>query len=196
LEMPWALGINSATRGEGRTTAAMSLAGALAWETGDQIALMECDYESPCIADELDVDPSPGLLDYVEGMADLESTFRPARMENLTVIPVGTGHGALPGQLGGDEAAIRLRHELSGIVRRLKQQFSCIVVDMPPLTSVHAEGMAVQMDAALVLARAGVTPEAGLKDAVAAIGEEKMLGVVYMGGPSALPGWISSILSE
>jgi Mrp family chromosome partitioning ATPase len=200
LETPWSLGVTSAVRGEGRTTAAMSIATALAWETRSPILLLEADYESPSLARELRTDEAPGLLEYVQGAADLESIFRPTEMDNLAVIPAGVGKPEANGQQrvpGVDQLAIRLRHQLPEIVGRLKQQFSCIVVDLPPLLmNVHTEGMNSQMDGSVLVVRSGATPDSSLEQAVAVAGEDRLLGIIHMGEPSAVPRWLASMLSE
>jgi Mrp family chromosome partitioning ATPase len=196
LEPPWAVGVCSAVRGEGRSTAATALAVALARETRDRVALLEIDVENPVLASAMGAEQSPGLLDYMRGECTVEDVLRPTDMGNLTFIPVGAAYHARIDDPEQDDAMFQLRRGICGSLEEFKRLFAFIVVDCPPvLSNVNADVVAEDLDGILFLVRAGGTPVSKVREAIALLDEDKLLGVVHIGMPSAIPRWLSGLVS-
>ena len=65
-DMVKVIGVCSATQGEGKTTVALGLATALARRSGSDVLLIEGDLANPTLAEDLQRDPSPGLVECLQ----------------------------------------------------------------------------------------------------------------------------------
>ena len=68
-------GATSPLPDEGKSTVAAWLAYANA-VAGRQTILVECDFRRPVLSERFDLDPSPGLADYLAGNAQLDEVLR------------------------------------------------------------------------------------------------------------------------
>jgi non-specific protein-tyrosine kinase len=196
LTAPAAIGVSSAVRGEGRTTVSISLANALAWETGDPVALVECDIAKPSLAAEMGLRSGPGIAGLLIG-AELEEVLVPTEVENLSVIPAGELLAAGTASMTAEEATVRLRHQVPALLTRLKGRFAYIVLDLPPLLgNAHADGIARQLDGTILVVRGGKTQLDQLEQAVALLGQDRVKGVVHLGTPASTPAWLQRFVSE
>jgi Mrp family chromosome partitioning ATPase len=194
---PQAIGVTSAIHGEGRTTAAIGLASALALETGERVALLEVDWEHPTLAADFQTDPLPGIVDYAQGRCDWEDIFRKTALDNLAFAPIGgRQHHRKAAAASVDATPGLLRQSMPAILRQLKEEFHYIVLDLPPVlsNSLHTEGVIRALDGSLLVVRAGVTPLRQVRDALQWIGEERLKGIIHVGPPSAVPRWVSELL--
>ncbi len=65
------------------------------------------------------------------------------------------------------------------VVAEAKERFEWVLIDTPPialLTDAHL--LSALVDAVVMVVRAGVTPLPAIRKAVAAVGQERILGVV------------------
>ena len=194
--VPWVMGVGSAIRGEGRTTAALGISHAIARETGSQVALLELDLENPSIAEEFQPGATPGLVQFLRDECDFDQTFRSGADGKIILIPGSTGWHETPVAPTLDDLAVRLRHRIPEIVRDLKDRFKYTVVDLPPvLSNMQTERIATSLNGTLMVVRSGVTPVNLIQESVDLIGSENLLGVVQVGTPSPVPAWISNLIS-
>lgn len=189
LEIPWAIGITSAIHEEGRTTGALALASALARETERGIILVSTDASPVAMEGEGSSQRSnAGALS--NSLRSAVSYTNISYSAAHRVEAPDAAHSALI-----DGQAARGRRGFPEMIKLLRQQFSYTIVDLPPLLDgVEAEEMARHLDGTLLLARAGVTPLDKVKTASLLLGEGRLLGVIHLGAPSAIPRWLTQLL--
>ena len=193
--VPWAMGISSSIRGEGRTTAALGIAYAITRETGEKVALLELDLENPAIAEEILPGSTPGLAEYLRGECELEQTFRASAGGKITLVPGGTGWKQSAFSPSLDDLAVRLRHQIPDILETLKLDYKYTIVDLPPvLSNMQTERIAMSLNGTLMVVRSGVTPLNLIKESVDLMGGENLLGAIQVGPPSPVPGWLANLL--
>ena len=198
IRTPAVLGITSAGHGEGKTINCLALVTALARETDARVLMVECDLASRSVALEFDMDVKPGLVEYIAGECSIEEARRPLEMPNLEVLVAGGEENPEARWEPWREPTFRgLRRRLPGILEELKQTYSYIVVDMPPvLTNPYATEMAASMDGAFLAVRTDYTALESVNLAVNQVGDEKLLGVILVGAYPHMPGWLTRLLSE
>jgi Mrp family chromosome partitioning ATPase len=195
-KVPWVMGIGSAVRGEGRTTAALGISHAIARETGSQVALLELDLENPSISHDFQSGATPGLINYLSDECSLEDTFRAGADGKIVLIPASSGWSQTQVSPTLDDLAVRLRHRMPEIVQSLKAMFKYTVVDLPPvLSNMQTERIATSLNGTLMVVRSGVTPVNLVQESVDLMGADNLLGVIQVGTPSPVPSWLSNLVS-
>ncbi len=130
--------IVSAAPGDGKTTVARHLAGAAA-RMGSRVLLIDADLRRPTVARQLDLNPSPGLLDVLIGAALIGDVIQTVDVEahtgdrpgnrGLDVLVAGGAQAPNPGELIES-------HAMEGLLEHAKNAYDLVVIDTPPLTAV------------------------------------------------------------
>ncbi len=163
--------ITSATRAEGKTTTSCNLALALASMAGGrQIALLELDVRRPSLAFELGVRPRAGIQQVLAGEIPLAEARLKTDVPDLDVY-LATAPDPQPlDHLSGPA--------VGAVFRELTRRHDLVVVDSPPVLPVPDVPLILaHADAAVAVARAGVTRRAAFEAMLAMLGREKMVGV-------------------
>jgi polysaccharide biosynthesis transport protein len=169
---------------EGRSSVAINLAVALARSHSD-VVLVDADLRRPAVAKTLMIDGRTGLVDLLrEYELTLDGVIQEWRSPNwpdvtLHVLPAG-------GVSGGDAGELLVRPRMRGLIRTLRDKYSFVIIDSPPLLSVIDPGIiAAQTDGALMVTRAGRTKERDFDEAVRALelAGGKILGIVANAQP-------------
>ncbi len=175
------VGITSAVYGEGKTTVAMNLAGTIAQNSTQRVALVDCNLRNWDLQTRLNLPPCAGLVDILEGGEDdLSNIIQKTELENFTIVPAGRAAAnpsrlARSGRLGEVMSALRMSNEF-------------IVMDMAPVLPVADTRVLTKIvDGVVIVVRAGVTPREIVTRAIDAIGADKVLGVVLNGTETAMP---------
>ena len=122
------IGITSAIRGEGKSTASINLAYTFA-VTKAKVLLIDMDMRLPSIAKKLNITASLGLSDYLIGNASLSEIIRTTdKYKNWDVMLSGSIPPA-PSELIGSEAMDKL-------IKRLEKTYDFIIIDLPPVNVV------------------------------------------------------------
>jgi capsular exopolysaccharide synthesis family protein len=126
------LAVTSALPDEGKSTVAVWYAYANALG-GKRTILVECDLHRPVVASGLDLDPSPGLTDYLTGGAEASDLRRSVVVEGptaqpLTVVPAGT---PTPGS-----AELLASTRFEKFLDEVAREYELVVLDCPPLLPV------------------------------------------------------------
>jgi capsular exopolysaccharide synthesis family protein len=140
------LAITSPNKGAGKSTVALNLAISFAMELDYTALLVDADLRDPDVRHMLELEPGPGLADYLMGKAAIEDLLIHPNIGNLVVLPGG--------------APITYSSELmrspmmADMIRELRSRYRdrLIVFDVPPILS-GADTLALSslMDATLLL---------------------------------------------
>lgn len=174
------LGVVSAIRGEGRSSVAIAMAVVQQRDYRRRVLLLEMDFERPSLARRFEAEATPGLAELVRGDATVHDVVQPLA-DGMSTITAGAAGGAGP----------RLIVELmsSNLFRELTGQFDVVVVDLPPLIgSSFAVQAASLVERTVLVVRAGVTPVAQIREAVASLPAEPV--ILLNGVESRLPSWL------
>lgn len=146
-----ALAFTSARSGEGRTTTAVNAALALGRGGRNRVVLIDGDLRRPGLCAMLGLRAREGLCDVVAGRTPLESCLWKFGADELYVLPPG----AVPDDLSETLYDPRLGETLG----QLKAKFDYVLVDVPPvLPLADVPTLCRDLDGAIVVVRAGVTP--------------------------------------
>jgi capsular exopolysaccharide synthesis family protein len=158
--------VTSSGQREGRTTTAANLAFTAAQE-GRAVLLVEADLRRPALAALLDLAPRAGLVDVLDGRAELAQAV--ARVGPLSVLCAGEV---------ADAAASSRSPRIPALVEQLRAAYDLVVLDAPPAMSfAGGDRLASAADAVVLVVRAGVTPRQVTRFALDALGD-RAVGVV------------------
>ncbi|MGB0671320.1 MAG: CpsD/CapB family tyrosine-protein kinase [Rhodospirillales bacterium] len=85
--------VTSGLNGEGKTTAAVTMAAGLARSCQGPVFLLDANLQHPNLHELFNVDAEPGLTDVLLGTADLSEVVYRTTINNLFVVPAGTTDG-------------------------------------------------------------------------------------------------------
>ena len=184
--------IASAAPGEGKTTIARHLAEAAA-RLGSRVLLLEVDLRFPTLAQELSIQPGPGLADVLVGTATLSAAtqsvnLRPSPGEGavgrkLDVLVAGAVSPPNPGELLESRS-------MASLLEQAKSLYDLVVIDTPPLTSVSdAFPLLTKVDGVAIVGWVGRTRRDAaerLQKVLAGSGAP-LLGVIANGSRSGAP---------
>ncbi len=175
--------ITSTVGGEGKTITALNLAIALAQEYDHTVLLIEADLRRPTIMSYLGLKSDVGLTDCVLDGIDVGSALVKTGIGKLVVLPAGR-----PVE---DPVEVFSSTRMAGILDEVKKRYSdrFVIVDSTPLLP-FAEGyiLASLVDYVMFIARQDYTPFDKLKEALASLKSNNLLGVVCNDVDSTLVG--------
>jgi len=124
-----AIGVVSASPGEGKTTVAIGLARSLALGGQERVLLMEADLRRPAMERALGLPPSEsGILQHLEGDARTLAIRRLSTEDGCWVLAAGPGKLTRPDVLASPRMA--------NLIEAARRSFSYVVLDCPPLMTV------------------------------------------------------------
>jgi capsular exopolysaccharide synthesis family protein len=172
---PKLLLITSPLPGEGKTTTSVNTAIVLA-QKGSRVLLIDGDLRRPTIHKAFNIPSRPGLSDLLAGTVDPAAVIRQTSVANLSVIPAGT-IPPQPAELLGSAV-------MRDCLNRWKEEYDFTLVDSPPVLSVtDAVLLSAEVDAVLLVLRAGHTTKTALRRARSILGQvnAKVIGTVLNG---------------
>jgi exopolysaccharide/PEP-CTERM locus tyrosine autokinase len=156
--------ITSAMPGEGKSFTALNLAMSIAAEMDHTVMLVDADVARPSILRMLGLPPSPGLLDLLEGKAEMSEVLLKTNVDKLTVLPSGNSHPRATELL----ASVAMRQLLNDMSKRYPDRI--IIFDSPPLLlTTESRVLATQMGQVVVVVQANKTLQADVQHALATI---------------------------
>ena len=178
------VGVTSAVYGEGKTTVAMNLAGTIAQNSTQRVALVDTNLRTRDLQVRLKLAPRAGLVDVLEGEEDdISSVIHRTELENLTVVPAG--------RAAGNPARLSRSPRLGEAMQMLRRTNSYVVLDMSPVLPIaDTRVLARMVDGFIVVVRAGVTPREVVARAIDTVGSDLVLGIVLNEAKSAMPEWL------
>lgn len=172
--------IASTIRGAGASFVTTNLAAAFALDEGKTALVVDCDLRRPSM-DAIAVHNGQlrGLRDYLtqEG-TDVADIIYPSGVPRLRVLPAGGSEAPL----GEYFTSTRLRNLMSELRQRYPERY--IFLDAPPVSeSADARILADICDYMILVVPYGKTTAAEIDAAIEAVGEDKLLGVVFNNAP-------------
>ena len=177
------IAITSPAAGDGKTTTAINLAATLAQSSRSRVLLVDTDLRRPFVAANLGLDmDAPGLADAVrDEQIDLAAVVQ-ATPYNLAVVPAG----AAP----ADAYRVLESARVGQLLDTARGSYDCVILDMPPVLLVpDCRLMSQWIDGFLLVVAAHRTPRKLLGEALSAMDEAKVLGIVFNGDDRPLSGY-------
>jgi len=167
------LAITSAHVSAGKTLTATNLAISMSKDINTTVLLVDLDLETPTMHQVLNLKPEKGLVDYLEGRAELgEILFNPG-LKRLAV---------LAGRSAGKNASELLNSpRMQHLIRDLCHQdaSNITIFDLPPLLrNDDAVMFAPFADATLVVVEDGVTTEDQLRETMRLLEKANVIGTI------------------
>jgi Mrp family chromosome partitioning ATPase len=188
---PRSLAVVSPLPGEGRTSVALGVAAAAAAAGAEgRVLLVEADLRRPALAELLEIEPGPGLSDFLVGQAPPRDVIRSikvagpaAALEPATLVCLTAGSEL------SSPAELLAGSRLPTLVDQLQRVYDLVVFDTAPLLSApEAAIVAGEAEATVVCARAGASGARELARAVGRIGASELVGGVLVQAPHLGPG--------
>jgi tyrosine-protein kinase Etk/Wzc len=180
------LGITSTLRGEGRTSVAIAMAAVHRDDFGRSVVLVDFDLEGSSLSKRLGADPVPGLCEIVRGESTMDSAIQTIG-DGISFVPAGVASGSI--------ARTVTEAGKMDLVTRLAGLGGLVIADLPPLLGSDSGRAAASLFGDLLLVmRAGVTPVARTKEAIANLPVEPT--VLLNATRSVLPSWMKRFLGE
>ena len=156
--------VTSAMPGEGKSFTALNLAMSIAAELDHTVMLVDADVARPSILRMLGLPDGPGLLDLLEGKAEMANVMLKTSIDKLTILPSGSPHPRATELLASD--AMRLL--LDDISKRYPDRI--VIFDSPPLIlTTEARVLATQMGQVVLVVQAEKTLQADVQHALSTI---------------------------
>jgi polysaccharide biosynthesis transport protein len=186
--------VASPALGDGKSTIARHLAEAAA-RLGSRVLLLEVDLRLPTLAQQLGVQPGPGLADLLIGAVSMGEAVQAVHLENppgeasgqrtLDVIAAGMVRPPNPAELLESSA-------MAAVLEMARSSYDLVLIDTPPLTAVSdAFPLLAKVDGVVVVGWVGRSRRdaAGQLRQVLGSSGAPLLGVIAngttSGGPSA-----------
>ncbi|MEO5732831.1 MAG: XrtA-associated tyrosine autokinase [Rubrivivax sp.] len=156
--------VTSALPGEGKSFTSINLAMSIAAELDHTVMLVDADVARPSVLRMLGLEPGPGLLDLLEGKADMSDVLLRTNVDKLTVLPSGRSHPRATELLASDA----MEKLLDDMATRYPDRI--IIFDSPPLLlTTESRVLASHMGQIVVVVQADRTLQSTVKQALATI---------------------------
>ncbi|GAB4367482.1 MAG: protein tyrosine kinase EpsB [Deltaproteobacteria bacterium] len=166
--------VTSAIAGEGKTVTCVHLARNLASSGRKKVLLVDIDLRKSDLASALELDPVPGLSEFLAGSVEFKEVVHNSSIPGLRVVPAGSRVSAPADLISGSK--------FRSLLKQLRDHFDVILLDTPPVVPVaDTINLRDQVDGFLLIYRAGFTPHPVFRQAVEELGESKVLGVILNG---------------
>jgi exopolysaccharide/PEP-CTERM locus tyrosine autokinase len=156
--------ITSALAGEGKTFTAINLAMSIAAELDHTVMLVDADVARPSVLRNLGVPEGAGLLDLIDGSAQMHDVLLRTNVDKLSVLPSGTPHQRATEMLASEG----MRRLLDEMANRYADRI--IIFDSPPLLmTTESRVLATPMGQIVMVVQAGRTKQSDVQAALETI---------------------------
>jgi len=177
--------ITSPGVGDGKTTTAINLAGALAQDPAARILLVDADFRGPTVPQRLGLDTGGerGLVDAIlDPRLSLEAIVRHAAPFNLSVLTAGRRPG-VPYELLASP-------RFGELLESARALFDYVILDSPPLVLFpDCQVVGRWVDGFLLVIGAHRTPRKMVEEALNLFEPDKLVGLVFNGDDRPLSGY-------
>jgi capsular exopolysaccharide synthesis family protein len=171
LETPQVIMVSSACPGEGKTTVALNLALAFAWDRSEKTLLIDADLRRPSIGTKLHPEPQLGFAEVLRGEAELDHVILQLENTGLDILPDVTR--------SPEPMELLCSNRARDLIPELKKQYQRIIIDTPPLLAfTDADIIGRFTDGAIFVVRSGATSVSECQQASQSLTSTKILGIV------------------
>jgi capsular exopolysaccharide synthesis family protein len=167
------LAVTSPNKGAGKSTVALNIAISFAMEVDHTALLVDADLRDPDLRNILELEPGPGLADYLVGDAALEDLLLQPRIGHLALLPGG--------KPVANTSELMRSPRMANLVRELCSRYPerIVVFDVPAVLS-GADTLALSsyMDATLLLVEECKTARDDVARACELLRNSNLLGIV------------------
>jgi len=167
--------VGSPSAGEGKTTTALNLAGALAQAPEARVLLVEGDLRCPTISERLGLDTSgmPGLVEAIQSPdMHLADVARRLSTYNLSVV--------VAGQCPATPYETLQSPRLGELLEEARRHYDYVIVDTPPIVAFpDCRNLGRWVDGWLIVVAAHRTSRKLLEEALDLMEEKKTIGFVF-----------------
>ena len=162
--------ITSAVPGEGKTLTAANLALTFSESYLRSVLVIDADLRRPSQHSVFKLDNSSGLSEGLYAISERPMKVRRVS-DNLSVLPAG--------RATSDPMAGLTSSRMQRLLAQAREMFDWVIIDTSPVGLLpDANLLTTFADAVVMVVRAGETPYPVVQKAMAAVGKEKLLGVV------------------
>ena len=159
---------------DGKSTVAANLAVAIAQELNKYALLLDCDLRRPSLHRVFGLQVTEGLHEYLAKGTSVESYLVKTPVKKLTLLPGGRPSSNPSELLSSDKMRL--------LIEELRHRYydRYIIADFPPAAfAADTSFLSAIVDGVLLVARSGKTSKEMIREAVARIGRDSLLGVVF-----------------
>jgi capsular exopolysaccharide synthesis family protein len=167
------LAVTSPNKGAGKSTVALNLAISFAMEADYTALLVDADLRDPDLRNILEIEPGPGLADYLVGRASLEDLLIHPRIGDLALLP-----GGAPAT---NTAELMRSPMMANMVRELRRRYPerLIVFDVPAvLSGADTLALSAYMDATVLIVEERKSARDDVARACELLRDSNLLGIV------------------
>ncbi len=184
--------VTSCVPGTDSSTTALNLSTAFSFDKSKTSLLIDCNLNSSRLDAILGLDADVGLTDYLENEdITVEDILKKTGIKRLKMIPAGTARETSTEYF----TSLKMRKLIADLLSRYSDRY--IFIDSPPIAESADTRILVELcDFVLLVVPYGKATKSRIKDAAEAIGEDKLLGVVFNDIPKfprlRIPGFSTS----
>lgn len=168
------IAFTSSRKGEGKTLTATNVAIALAQQVDTKVLIVECDLRRPRVHGALNINPAPGITNYLNFECSEQDIVKKTKIENLEAIC----YGAIP----PNPSELLASNTMMELIDKMAERYDYIIFDTPPIGVVidalpiikHADGVVV-----VVRNNTSTFPEFNKTIDALKRSETKILGVIF-----------------
>jgi capsular exopolysaccharide synthesis family protein len=167
------LALTSPNKGAGKSTVSLNLAIGFAMEVDYTALLVDADLRDPDVRNLLELEPGPGLADYLMGKAKIEDLLIHPAIGNLVVLP-----GGAPVTFSSE---LMRSPMMADMIREFRARYRdrLIVFDVPPILSgADTLALSTYMDATILLVEESKTRKDEIERSVELLKDSNLIGIV------------------
>lgn len=165
--------VTSCSSGIDSSFVSMNMGAAFSFDETKTSLVIDCDFKSSDFEDMLDLDYELGLLDFLEGTADVSEIIKDVGIKRLRVIPSGNESNNASESFTTD----RMKLLLDGLVERYTDRY--VVLNSPAISkSVDTSILIDLVDYVVVVVPYGRVKNKDLEATLKRIDKSKLLGVI------------------
>lgn len=170
------IGIVSPDRGDGKSSVSINLAISFA-QMNKKSIIVDCDLRLPTIASKLQIDPKPGLSNFLSGNQTSDKPLiRRSKEYGIDIMTAG--------DIPPDPTALLGSKQMSSFVDFLKEYYDYVILDFPPTTIVSDSALlSEKVDGYLIVIRHNDSEFSKINETLRQMqfADAKILGFVYNG---------------